>query len=447
MTGAGSLAGEHDLAALRERKRLFDDVWLAALVVIFLAVAVPWFLRILDFDLAPLAWSLFIFGITYVALGMASDRLQSRRYLLLVVNASQILGVLFLSFLWHLAGGLQNPMFLLVFVLPVVAGSLVLVNWQSCLTVLLAALTVTLVALVEAPELRWYMQQSGVPADWLIRHLPELATASRPFPTLSTPAPYLFVLLELFAVLLLAAAMMTGSFNALLLRLYDRLGSSVEALTRSENRSLEVLRASPVPTALVYCDTFKVEQVSESFMRELVPRTESLADKNLFDLIHFSYPDVVEALIAGEGGELPMAVYRVGDETRMAKVRVHPIAHEGTRYACVSIEDISTWYYLDAASRAMGEALLAVDAGDRTLYFNHAAEELFGAMHVGMDAAATLRPGDPGNDWWRLGMRKQSERQVEFAGKRYRAACVVLDVPGERGRLTMIRLRLSEGRG
>ena len=155
-------AADPSLAALRERKRLFDDVWLLTLFVIFVAIAVPWFLRILDLDLGPLAWSLFGFGLAYMAGVIATDRIESHRNLLFVIGTVQALGVLFLGYLWHLVGGLQNPMFLLVFTLPIVAGSIVLLSWQSYVTVLMAVSVVVLAALIEAPELRWYLVQIGV---------------------------------------------------------------------------------------------------------------------------------------------------------------------------------------------------------------------------------------------------------------------------------------------
>lgn len=165
MNGLNTTVAAGEFAALRERKRLLDDAWLLTLFVILLATAVPWFLRIMELDLAPLAWSLFGFGLIYLATALTADRLQDRRSLLLILGALQAVGVLFLGFLWHYAGGLQNPMFLLVFVLPVVGGSLIS-RWQSYTSALLAAAAVAAVTFVEAPELWWYVAQMGLPVSW-----------------------------------------------------------------------------------------------------------------------------------------------------------------------------------------------------------------------------------------------------------------------------------------
>jgi PAS domain-containing protein len=442
MTTVGPEMTNDDLGALRERKRLFDDVWLLTLFVIFIALATPWFLRILDVDFAPLAWSLFGFGLVYVAGSMATDRVDSRRNLFLIVGVLQALGVIFLGFLWHLTGGLQNPLFLLVFVMPVIAGSLVSLSWQSYLTALLAVIVVALVALIEAPELRWYLIENGIPVQGLIKRLPEpAASASQPFPSFSAPASYFVVVLELFAVFLFAVALMTESLNTLLRRLYGRLGYSMNALNEAESRSQEVLRASPFPAALIYADTFKVEQASQSFMHHLMLRRDSLLTKNLFDLINFSYPEVVQELIEGTGGELPFAVYRVATETRMARIRVYPIHHSGVRYAYVSVEDMSDLYYLQAAFNAVDEALIVVGANQRILYFNQTAQILFGALHFGIEAGSALKLSGLPDAWWVLGLRTSLERQIELDSKRYRIHCVVVDIPGEHDKLTIVSLR------
>ncbi|MGH8699768.1 MAG: hypothetical protein ACREVR_01145, partial [Burkholderiales bacterium] len=145
------------LVALRERKRVFDDVWLVTLFVVLLAIAVPWFLRLLDVPLGPVAWSLFGFGALYLVLSLWGDRLESPAVMLAIIGLVQATGVLFLGLVWHLAGGAQNPVFLLAFAVPVVAGGMLLPHWQAHATAVLSVLTVLTVVLMNAPELRWYL--------------------------------------------------------------------------------------------------------------------------------------------------------------------------------------------------------------------------------------------------------------------------------------------------
>jgi len=446
MTESGTTMLEGSLDALKQRKRLLDDAWLLALFVLFLASGVPWYLRILDIDFAPIAWSLFAYGLIYVASSFVTDRLGSCRSLLAMLGILQLAGVLFLGYIWHLTGSLQNPMFLLAFVLPVVAGSLVLANWQSYLTVALTLGTVLGVALLDVPELRWYVSQTGSWANWLMAAIPQTSdTGPQPFPGLNTPPAYLFVLLGVFLILLLAVAMLTDSLRSFLLRLYGRLETATKALTVAEDLSSEVLRVSPLPAALVYSDTLMVAQASESFLHELFLKPDSLLSGNLFQIVEFAYPEVVEALIRGNGGDVPLAIYRVDGELRIAKVRVQPLHYAGHRFAYVNLQEISDLQYLQAALNAVDDALLVLGPERRVLYFNSAAQQLWGELQPGMDASVPLRKANLPEGWWELGMRTRQERRLTISGQRLAAHCIAAPILGERETLTVITTRRLGG--
>ena len=61
---------------------------------------------------------------------------------LFAVIALSVLGVILIGFIWQYVGALQNPMFLLVFALPVI-GAIFLSRWQPFL---IAAVSVLVVA-------------------------------------------------------------------------------------------------------------------------------------------------------------------------------------------------------------------------------------------------------------------------------------------------------------
>ena len=61
-----------------------------------------------------------------------------------------------IGFIWEHVGALQNPLFLTVFVLPVI-GSIFLSRWHPFLIAAVSVLVVGVVALDQAPELRWYV--------------------------------------------------------------------------------------------------------------------------------------------------------------------------------------------------------------------------------------------------------------------------------------------------
>lgn len=430
------------LVALRERKRLFDDVWLVTLFVILLAIAVPWFLRLLDVPLGPVVWSLFGFGALYLGFARWGDSLENPPVMLGVIGLVQATGVLFLGLVWHLAGGAQNPVFLLAFAVPVVAGAMVLPHWQSYATAVLSVLTVFTVVLMNAPELRWYLYQAGLPAEWLLSRLPDLSSGvPQPFPGLITLPGYLIVLLISFTVLLFSLAVMTDSFKTLVLRVYGQLASADDALAASESLSTEILRSSPTPTALLYADTFGVAQASQSFMGRFLLTPDDLLDKNLFGLIEFSYPEIIQELIAGSGGEVPVAVYRVGGEKRVARVLVHPIRQGQIPYACIRLDEITDFYYLKAAFDAVEEAVILIGAERRILYCNRAARDLLPQVEIGFDAAQALRQPNLPESWWDLGLQSRFERQIELHDRAYRAYGTALRTPGEPDSLNVLRLR------
>ena len=445
MTASGILAYGDDLASLRERKRLFDDVWLLTLFVIFLAIAIPWFLRILDVELGPLAWSLFGFGLMHLLGTIFADRADNRRHLVLMIGAVQGIGIIFLGYVWHLAGGLQNPTFLLAFGLPVIAGGLVLVGWQSYATAFLAMATVSSVALIEAPELRWYLLEMGLPLGPIIRHLPHAETgATQASSTLIAPASYLFVLLELFGAFMLALALLTESLNALLRRLYVRLGRSMAATNEAEMSALDALESSPYPALWVSPDSFVIERASANFLQHFGLAPEAASNANLFDLVAFSYADVVEGLITGSGGEYPLAIYRIGSETRVAHVRVRPIRYDGRSLAYVTFEDLSNGYLLRAVFDAAEDGLVIVGPAGTITHYNPVAARLLPALQIGGAAMSALdRPEFP-KGWWELEMRRRMTSYIELDGKRFRVQCVAHEIPGEADKFTILTLHSTQ---
>ena len=447
MTESGAVVLVGGLDALKQRKRLLDDAWLITIFVLFFASGVPWYLRILAIDFAPIAWSLFAFGLIYVALSFMADRLSSRRSIVAIIGVLQMLGIPFLGYIWHLSGSLQNPMFLLAFVLPVIAGSVVLSNWQSYMTVSLTLGTVLMVALMDVPELRWYVSQTASWGDWLVETIPETPNSGQqPFPGLNTPPSYLFMLLGVFCGLLLTVAMLTDSLSSFLLRLYGRLENARKALTVAEDLSSEVLRISPVPTALVYSDTFRIAQASETFLHQFFLKPDSLLSSGLFQIVEFVYPEVVESLVSGKGGEVPLTLYRVEGELRIARVHVQPLYHAGHRFAYVSLQDITDLQYVRSALNAVDDAVLVLSPEDRILHFNDTAQHVWGELQPGMDASVSLRKANLPGGWWELGMRTRQERFLTINGQRLRTICAAAPILGAGEKLTVIISCRLEGK-
>lgn len=430
------------MIALPERKQVLDDGWLLMLVAVAAAVGIPWFLRSSQVDLGPVTWAVFLYGAGYLAVSRAIELYVGPRAKVPAFVALQVVAVVFLASVWHLAGNLQNPMFLMAFALPVVATACVLPGAAALLLAALSVVAAIAVALVNAPQLRWYMSQIGIPVEAL--PLP-LQGAQQAFPGLDMPAAYLFLMLVTFAVCLFAVALLSHSVAALLRDLQARLDASAAAITQAHSLAAEVIGAAPHPTVLVYTDTLNVAQASATFLARMELLPESLPEKNLLGLVDFAYPEVVAELVAGEGGEVPLALYRVGGVAHLARVHVSIAHHAGARYACVTLEDVHQRVFGQAALDAASPALLVIGAGERVRAFNPAAAKLLPELREGIDAAL-LFGRDAGADggWWVLGPRAQRERPVVVAGRECQARCTSVDI-GQHERVTVIQLQAARG--
>jgi hypothetical protein len=172
-------------------------------------------------------------------------------------------------------------------------------------------------------------------------------------------------------------------------------------------------------------------------------RPEQVQNETLFSSVRFSDPEAIEELIRGSGGELPFAVYRVGQELRIARVRVYSMQHTGLGFAHVSFADVTGEHCLTVALSAVEHALVVVSGTQRVLYFNPAAKELFTNMDVGSEASGLLRVTNLPSGWWDLGPHSRREREVEVNNRRYRAVCVAGRIRGEREALTILSLHTA----
>lgn len=433
--------GRETLTAVRERVRLLESVWAPCLAVVLLALLVPWFLRTLQLDLAPVAWGVFVYAVAHVSSASAIERLASTRGMLAAAQLLHVAGILALAALWHLAGGVDNPAVLVAFVLPVMAAGMALPRGRAILAALLSAAAVAGVALLESGELRWYLVQVGLPVRRLVELLPD-SPAARPAPfpgVVRTPAA-LFVLLEVFTTVLLAAALLSEFLAAGLLRLRALPAASAGEEARSLPQA--ALRAARTPAVLVEAEGGEVVDASDSFAKRMLLHGESLRGRRLFDLVAFAEPDRIRELLRSGGGVVPFCAYTVGREARVARLSVDGVAHGGARYAQVGFEDLIELFYLQAAFDAVDEPLLVLGADERFRYANPAAQRLFGAIHFGMEARAALEPAPLEPGWWRDGAG--GEGRLSIGGRAFRATRLLARAAGEAEPLTIVRLQ-AEG--
>jgi len=425
------------------RVHLLDDTWLLTIFAIALATALPWIASRFDVDIAGTALGLVALGAIHLAFTALINPVRARTvWRARALAALHALGIIAVGFIWHHVGGLQNPAFLLVFTLPVV-GAIFLSRWQPYLIATVAVLTIVVVALVEAPELRWYASGlEGGLGGWIpaVFGSPR-ASLTPPFPGLYAPTGYFMVMLEVFAVVMFGCAVAAEYLGTV----FDRLHAHVLAARVEAERGQELWAALiehlPLPTLLIDTNTMQVVCASHSVVPEFCKDQTSAVGRGLFEVIKFSFPEVIQELIAGPGGVARLSVIHVGSRLRIADVRVQHMAQRGRRFAVVVIEDKTEAFCVKAALDVSDHAALVLDASGNVLAFNKPVPALFAGAQVGANAARLLgQPGTAAN-WWEPSLTGKLKLQVEIKQRLYQVTSSALALPGEEERIYVVAFR------
>jgi len=419
------------------RVHLLDDLWLLAIFTILLAAGLPWLLSSFDIQFGPALLGLL--GLAGIHVGFTALTAptpgihRGRRRALAILHA---VGVVVVAVIWHFAGGIHNPAFLLVFVLPVI-GAVFLSRWQPYATAILSILAVAAVALSESPELRWYASGLAPQAAWLTSLFGNLAAGAEPFPGFYAPPGYFLVLLEVFAVLMVACAFAADYLGTVFDRLQADLAVARAEAERGQQLWAGLIEELPFPAALVDARTFQV--VSES--AELITLSADGAratGRKLTEAIQFSYPEVVEELVSGMGGTAHHVVLRRGTELCLARVRAQHIPYKGRRMCLLLVEEMTEAFAVRAALDVAEQAIVVIDAQDRVLAFNRPALALFSATRVGADAAALLAQPDAPAHWWEPGVSGRRKMQMRIVPRLFQVTSTAVSLPGEQERLCVV---------
>jgi PAS domain-containing protein len=420
------------------RVHLLDDLWLLTIFAILLAAGLPWLVSSFEMQLGAALLGLLALTAVHVAftvlVGPTTGLNGGRRRALAVLHA---IGVVVMGLVWHYAGGLQNPAFLTVFALPVV-GAIFLSRWQPYIAAAVAALTVAAIALTEAPELRWYANGLEPVGPWIVAHLgSRAAAADTPFPAFYAPAGYYLVLVEGFAILMLACAFAAEYLGTI----FDRLHAHVAAarVEAEHGRELWSSLIEELPRAAALVDAATMQVVSESGrLAEDGWVREPAVGRRLTEAIQFSYPEIIEDLVNGAGGAAPDLIVRTGGELRMARAHVQHVAYRGRRFALVLLEDRTESFAVRAAVDAAEQATLVIDAADRVLAFNKPALALFSAARVGASAAELLAQPQMPERWWEPGITGRRKMHVRILPRVFQVTSTAVALPGEHERIHVV---------
>jgi hypothetical protein len=421
------------------RVHLLDDVWLVTIVAILVATGVPWFLSGFQVQVGAASLGLLLLGAIHVGFTvMAAPTRAHTRWRTRALAGLHTLGVIAVGVVWQYAGGVQNPMFLCVFALPVV-GAIFVSSWQPYFTATVAVAVVAAVAFNQVPELRWYASGLNGVGVWVANLFnTQTAAAGAPFSGFYAPASYFVVLLEVFAVVLYACAVAAEYLGTIFERLYALVSLARAEAEGGQELWTALIEQLPVPVFLIDVDTLQVVCSSEHASQRFCVDDAPIAGRNLFEAVQFSYPDVVQELIRGADGVAQLAVVRVADELRVAQVRVQHVAQLGHRFALVLIEDTTEAFCLRTALDTAEHAALVIDAKGRVRAFNKPASWLFAGTHIGSDAAGLLPQADVSARWWDPGVAERRKMHVEIAPWVYQLTCTSVALPAEEERLYVI---------
>jgi hypothetical protein len=397
---APTTGSEVSALADAERRRGLEAGWLATFVVAFAVIGVSWLVGASDQNISGVLWTVFGCLLGGLALDTVLGRVQTQYGAAVIFEFGHAFKVVWLSVLWHLVGGIENPAFLIVFLLPVTTAGVLLMRRQALITAGLTVTMVTFLALCESSDLRWYLVQIGLPVEPLLSRLPHVAPHVAPFRGEAVSPEFQFVALVVFTSLLVAAALLSCLLARRTVTLFERFLTASYAMDYSNDLVRSAVREDPHPTVVVYADSAQIVEVSRGFLNQMLLGRAALPGATLFDCLTFSEPRAIRELLARSAGELRFVRYRVGKEPRTAAFRCHRFRIGSVDYASVSLTERDELSYLWDVCHAVEHALLVVRNDREVVYFNAAAQRLCPALHFGMEPATFAKDLEGASAWW-----------------------------------------------
>ncbi|MDQ3280421.1 MAG: hypothetical protein M3Q69_03310 [Acidobacteriota bacterium] len=324
------------IEALRVSARWLGHAVAVSMVLMFAAVAAPWLMRMIEVDLAPLAWTLTAFALVHVALMLAADRVQSRAVMLRVLYAVPLFGAGFMAALWQFGGGVAHPTLALALVLPVMAAAALPRPRFAFDVAIYSIVAVTATVIIASADFAWYLTQLGLPAGALSSFASEEALAIEPFPGATTTPAAVFLMVMTFALLQLAAAFFCTRV-ARFVRERQELALRVEE-HRADTLPAQALEATPAACVTLVAATGQIVNASKQFTQQMLLHNAPVIGRELPEVLAFADARALRTLI-DDGGTIPHCRYRIGPEERTARVSVTRFEHDGTMYANVLIDD------------------------------------------------------------------------------------------------------------
>lgn len=185
-----------------DSKRTADTLLIGMILLAVLALGVVWFLRLSTIPLRTFSWLALGYALLYMIVALASDRIGHNRVRNSIALLMRLTVIPFLAVAWHFAGGVYNPWFLALFVVPLFIACATGSSWEPLLVAVVTVTAVLLTAIIESPQLAGYVADLGLPAGAIVDKLASLeppagASGMQPDSELTFAGILLFALLDL----------------------------------------------------------------------------------------------------------------------------------------------------------------------------------------------------------------------------------------------------------
>jgi PAS domain-containing protein len=422
------------LNELRRHKGMFDNTWtLTTLLAAALSVLCGYF-GLVQVNVGPIIWTLTVLALTQLVIASQGYRATSAAQLQGFALASQFVGALLMGVSWHFFGGLQQPLFPLFIVLPLLPAALVLGFWQQQ-AAMAALLAVLISGLLLSPDTNSFIAAryttSIGPSYSLPAWMPRSAAA---FPDVNTSPDY-----ELVMVICVGVIGFALSNTARALVGPSRLAAAQVAARQQElellkeSNTLLIVRA-PYAAVLVSVATGRILNASQRLLQAF--EIQNATGQFLLDTIDFAYPAVIRRLIQTGGEEVQGATVR-GQEV-VLRIRAELMGSGASQFASLSIESCDEICWRGAVD-AVAEPVFAINSRGCVAFLNRAALQLLGNDAQGVAASTLFGTGEA--RWWDIAPLDSARRILDWRGHRYLACMRRERVAASIGELSIVRLQ------
>ena len=427
--------GSHAVEELRRHKTMFDNTWtLATLLAAVLAVA-WWQLGLAQFAVGPVIWTLAALAALQFLVNSQARAATSVATLRHLALASQLLGTVLVAVSWHLFGGIQQPLFPLIIVLPLLTGALVLTFWQQQIAIA-AVLVVLASGVLLSPDTNSFIQERYGISLITAHALPSFVPRSRAvFPDVSTSPAYDLLLTTMVGVVCLALSTTARALVTLCRRDAMQVAALAEEVERLRQATRELVTRTPAPL-LVTSSTGRIVHASDRLIAAF--DLEVLSEPFLLDAIAFKHPQVVRRLMTVGGEDIQPAT--VQGRERLLRVRAEVLPRSSSPLTLLSIEsgdDLCLRSELDA----LEAPVFAIGADGRLMYPNRAALALLGPEADG-GLATTVFDAQAAR-WWEIAPLASARRLLDYRQRSYCAAIQRVRVAESAGELSFVQLAES----